>query len=74
MKWVQPKFFKSFFYCQKCLGVVNEKTCPHGDEYHLNFSGTGIREMLTKGEGIPEELMRPEVVEIILGYKKPYVE
>lgn len=71
---ITPLFFKSFFYCRKCLGVVNEKTCPHGEEYHLNFSGTGIREMLTQGEGIPQELMRPEVVEIILGNKNPYVE
>ncbi len=71
---ITPLFFKSFFYCQKCLGVVSEKTCPHGEEHHLNFSGTGIREMLTKGEVIPQELMRPEVAEVISSYQNPYVE
>lgn len=71
---ITPLFFKSFFYCQKCLGVMSEKTCPHGEEYHLNFSGTRIREMLIRGEAMPKELMRPEVVGVISSYQNPYVE
>lgn len=71
---ITPIFFKSFFYCRKCLGVMSEKTCPHGEEYHINFSGTRIREMLRRGETPSQELMRPEVAEIILGYQNPYLE
>ena len=71
---ITPIFFKSFFYCQKCLSVVNEKTCPHGNQEHLDFSGTKIREMLLRNEVPPEEMMRPEVSKIILDWKSPYVD
>lgn len=68
-----PLFFKAFYYCKKCGGVVNEKTCPHGEEHHIKFSGTKIREMLIKGQRPPEEMMRPEVADIILRFKDPFV-
>ncbi|MBS7250435.1 MAG: sulfate adenylyltransferase [Candidatus Freyarchaeota archaeon] len=68
-----PLFFKAFYYCKKCGGVVNEKTCPHGEEQHIKFSGTRIREMLIKGQRPPEEMMRPEVADIILRFKDSFV-
>jgi len=71
---ISPLFFKSFFYCQKCLGVMSEKTCPHGKEDHVDFSGTKIREMLIKGEMPPKEVMRPEVAKIVVEYENPYVD
>jgi len=71
---ITPIFFKSFFYCKKCLSVVNEKTCPHRDQERIDFSGTKIREMLLRKEVPPEELMRPEVSKIILGWERPYVD
>lgn len=71
---ITPMFFKSFFYCKKCLSVANEKTCPHSDQDHINFSGTEIREMLLRNEIPPEELVRPEVSKIILGWESPYVD
>ena len=71
---ITPLFFRSFFYCKKCGTVVNEKICPHGPEYHVNFSGTRIREMLLKGERPPELMMRPEVADVILQFKNPFVE
>jgi len=40
----------------------------------MDFSGTRITEMLLHGEIPPQELMRPEVAEIILSYQNPYVE
>jgi len=70
---VIPLFFKSFFYCRKCGGVANEKTCPHGKQFHVEFKGTMIREMLERGSAQPE-VMRPEVADIILKWKKPFVE
>ena len=71
---ITPLFFRSFFYCKKCGTVVNEKICPHGEEYHVNFSGTKIREMLLRGEKPPEIMMRPEVAKVILSFKNPFVE
>lgn len=71
---ITPLFFRSFFYCKKCGGVVNEKICPHPKEYHINFSGSKIREMLLKGEKPPESMMRPEVAEVILQFDNPFVE
>lgn len=71
---ITPVFFRSFFYCKKCLGVVNEKICPHGEKWQINFSGTEIREKLLRGEKIPKEIIRPEVVEVISKWKNPFVE
>lgn len=71
---IVPMFFKSFFHCTKCGGVVNDKICPHGPEHHINFSGTKIREMLLRGERPPETMMRPEVAEAILSFDHPFVE
>ena len=41
------------------------KTCPHDSEHHISISGTRQREMLSKGEDIPVEFSRPEVVRIL---------
>jgi len=69
-----PLFFTSFFYCKKCSGVANQKTCPHNEGHHVKFSGTEIRSKLQRGEKLPAELMRPEVVDAILKWSKPFVE
>ncbi len=71
---IVPLFFKTFFYCKKCGGVANEKTCPHGDEYRVYFSGTKIREYIARGERPPEEMIRPEVADVILSFDNPFVE
>lgn len=71
---ITPMFFKSFYYCKRCLSVVNEKTCPHRNQEHIDFSGTKIREMLLREEIPPQELVRPEVSKIILGWESPYVD
>jgi sulfate adenylyltransferase len=69
-----PVFFRSFFYCKKCGGVVNEKICSHSEEDRINFSGTKIRAMLKEGKTPPEDMMRKEVAEAILSFKNPFVE
>ena len=56
------------FFCKKCYGMATGKTCPHGTEDRVNISGTMQREMLTKGEDIPVEFSRPEVVKILQDY------
>jgi sulfate adenylyltransferase len=71
---IVPLFFKSFFYCERCASVVNEKTCPHDASYHIDFSGTGLREKLSKGEVPPKEFVRPEVADVLLKWKDPFVQ
>jgi sulfate adenylyltransferase len=56
------------FYCYTCKAMGSYKTCPHGDDEHLLLNGTLLREMLTKGEPVPEEFSRPEVLAILREY------
>lgn len=56
------------FYCRACGCMATERTCPHDGHHHLTISGTRQREMLAKGEPIPPEFSRPEVVDILRGY------
>jgi sulfate adenylyltransferase len=71
---IVPLPFKSFFYCKRCESVVNEKICPHDAAQRLDFSGTDLRGKLLKGEPPPKELVRPEVAEVLLKSKDPFVE
>lgn len=71
---ITPLFFKSFFYCKKCGSVVNEKICPHDASYRTDFSGTDLRRRLSNGEAPPKEVIRPEVAEVLLKWKNPFVE
>jgi sulfate adenylyltransferase len=48
--------------------MATERTCPHGDEHRLQISGTRLREMFVKGEKIPDEFSRPEVVTVLKDY------
>ncbi|RLG90734.1 MAG: sulfate adenylyltransferase [Candidatus Hecatellales archaeon] len=70
---IVPLFFREFFYCKKCGGIVNEKTCPHSEEFRFRFSGTLIRGKILKGEKPLPEIMRPEISELILSRKNPFV-
>jgi sulfate adenylyltransferase len=71
---IEPLFFRSFYRCKKCGTIVNEKICPHEEKYHINFSGTKIRKLIQERRGIPKELMRPEISNIILNEKTPFVQ
>jgi sulfate adenylyltransferase len=46
--------------------VVSAKTCPHSKEDWVNLSGTQVREMLERGEMLPEEFTRPEVSRVLM--------
>lgn len=70
---VVPLFFTAFFYCMKCESVANEKTCPHGDEHHVQFSGTRLRKALEGGDPQSARLVRPEVAEVIARFPQPLV-
>ena len=70
---ITPVPFKSFFYCNKCQSIANDKTCPHPSENHILFSGTKIRQYFNEGKIPPESLMRREVAEVIAKYDNPFV-
>ena len=53
------------FFCEKCYGMATARTCPHDSKHHISISGTRQREMLSKGEDIPVEFSRPEVIKIL---------
>lgn len=55
------------YYCNKCLSVVTEKTCPHSEtEYREDISGTKIRRMISDNAEIEEHLIRKEVIESVI--------
>ncbi|MDR4511292.1 MAG: sulfate adenylyltransferase [Nitrososphaeraceae archaeon] len=70
---IQPIFFPTFYYCKKCLGYANERTCPHGADYREELSGTRMRKMVTEGELPGKHLLRPEVAEVITKFQDPFV-
>lgn len=63
---ITPILFDYAFYCKDCESMATTKTCPHPKSSHISLSGTKIREMLKRGEGLPRELTRPEVAKILL--------
>jgi len=70
---IEPLFFPSFYYCNKCLSYANERNCPHGSEFREELSGTKMRKMVSSGEIPAEHLMRPEIAKLIISYKEPFV-
>jgi sulfate adenylyltransferase len=65
---IEPVFFKSFYHCSKCGGIVSEGICPHTTGgYRTIISGSKIRKSLNekKPENI-KGLMRPEVIQVLL--------
>ncbi|MDH3512141.1 MAG: sulfate adenylyltransferase [Gammaproteobacteria bacterium] len=56
------------FFCYKCNGMATGKTCPHEPGDRLAISGTRLREMFARGEPIPPEFSRAEVVAVLRDY------
>ena len=46
--------------------MVSAKTCPHSKEDWVYLSGSQVREMLERGEMLPEEFTRPEVSRVLM--------
>jgi sulfate adenylyltransferase len=57
--------FENTFYCTTCGGMASTRTCPHPAEARLSLSGTRVRELMVRGEGLPAEFTRPEIAEIL---------
>ena len=62
---ITPLFFDHAFYCHACQNMASQKTCPHEEDQHVFLSGTKIRDMLARGEDLPQEFTRPEVARIL---------
>lgn len=66
--------FEHSFYCRKCGHMATAKTCPHDREDQVGPSGTIIRDMLSKGELVPEDIMRPEISRAIIDSDNIFIE
>lgn len=58
--------FEHSFMCKKCDCVATSKSCGHADEFRVPPSGTKIRKLLSAGEPVPADIMRPDIVEMLL--------
>ncbi len=56
-------------WSRKLNRVVMMRDCPdHTPDDYVLLSGTKVREMLSRGESLPEEFTRPEVAEVLARY------
>jgi sulfate adenylyltransferase len=66
--------FDNAFHCRECGGLVTADKCHHPGESRLLLSGTQLREMIQRGESIPVEFMRSEVVEFLMKQDNPFLD
>lgn len=64
---VVPLKYHETFFCRVCNTMVSSKICPHDSQNHVSTSQTRIRQLLMDGKPLPEEIIRPEVAEILAG-------
>ncbi len=63
-----------FWYCTTCGAVASNRTCPHGEDAQIPFSGTKIRNGIVEGVAPDPRIMRPEVFEVIRSFEQPFVD
>lgn len=68
---IDVRLFFEVFYCTRCHSLGTMQTCPHDENYRINISGTGIREMLRHGYLPPKEIVRPESARIAIQGVQP---
>ncbi|EKD78272.1 MAG: hypothetical protein ACD_41C00378G0003 [uncultured bacterium] len=54
------------FHCKRCETVTTAKSCAHPDDQRTGPSGTIIRQLLQKGEVVPDTIMRPEISQLLI--------
>ena len=65
--------FGRAFYCTGCKRATFEEDCPHDEKFHVHAAGTTIRKFFLEGKLPPSEMMRPEMVKILLKEKKLFI-
>jgi len=65
--------YDHFIYCRLCRDLVGQKACSHSDQDKIFFSGTQIREMIKNKQALPEELIRPEIANLLLNHPNPLI-
>lgn len=68
---IDIRLFHEVFYCTRCDSPATSQSCPHDEQYRINISGTGIREMLRHGIMPPKEIVRPESARIAMQGVQP---
>lgn len=68
---IDVRLFHEVFYCTRCDNPATGQSCPHDEQYRINISGTGIREMLRHGIIPPKEIVRPESARIAMQGVQP---
>ncbi|MCG3175069.1 MAG: putative bifunctional SAT/APS kinase [Myxococcota bacterium] len=68
---VTPLMFENAFWCKRSNGMATTKTSPSSEAERVSLSGTKVREMLQKGDPLPQEFSRPEVARILQESVRP---
>src|SRR5699024_6015595 len=63
---IDIRLFHEVFHCTRCDSLATTQSCPHEKRYHINISGTSIREMLRHGMLPTKEIVRPESARIAI--------
>lgn len=66
---IEPMAFKEAYPCKVCGSMVTEKTCRHGQDNSLRVSMTQIRKMLVDDTRPPQDIMRPDIADLLMKYK-----
>ncbi len=68
---IDVRLYFEVFYCTRCDTLATMQSCPHDEQYRINISGTGIRELLRHGVMPPKEIVRPESARIAIQGVQP---
>lgn len=61
--------YENVSFCHDCGDMSEDGSCDHEQDKKVHLSGTRLREKLTRGEKIPGEFMRKEVIEYLKSNK-----
>jgi sulfate adenylyltransferase len=68
---IQIQTSPEYSYCDICMTLVSNKTCPHGEHHHISYHADSILELLKAGLMPPAVLIRKEISAMILAHLFP---
>lgn len=69
---ITPLRYGTIFACVRCGAIVPDRSCGHGEEHRMHFSGTALRNALAGGAGA-DRVVRPEVAAVVARFSDPLV-